>query len=202
MNIKTKIKCWIEDVKQIVFNNIIYLIIFAVVFLIGLVLGFIFSDTLLNADWLFWGGKDGNLFIVKETGFFPYFIKVFLLYLKILICIFLLSIFKNFRWGMFVITLCNGISFAILIVSVFSVLGIIGLGYLLVALIIFFSLVFFTYLSFCFSGENQPCSFIAEKYEILCLIKFYLIVLIVMLILSLIFTLVIFLLIRTLFSLI
>ena len=71
MNIKTKIKCWIEDVKQIVFNNIIYLIIFAVVFLIGLVLGFIFSDTLLNADWLFWGGKDGNLFIVKETGFFP-----------------------------------------------------------------------------------------------------------------------------------
>lgn len=202
MKIKSKIKCLIEDLKHIIFNNFIYLLIFGAVFLIGLILGFIFSNTFLCADGIIFGSKDGNLFIIKETGFFPYFINVFWLYLKILISTFVLSLFKNFRWGMFIITLTNGISFAIFIVAVFSVLGIIGFGYLLVGLILFISLVFITYITFCFSGENQPSAFISDKNDILCLTRFYLIFLITAFILSLILTLIIFFVIRTLFSLI
>lgn len=202
MNIKSKIRCLIEDFKHIILNNFVYLLIFAAFFLIGLVLGFIFSKTLLSVDGVFFGIKDGNLFIIKETDFFPYFIKVFWLYLKIFIATFVLSLFKNFRWGMFIIALCNGISFAIFIVAVFSVWGIIGFSYLLVGLILFISLVFFTYIAFCFSAENQPCAFISDKNDILCLAKFYLIFIITAFILTLILTLIVFFIIRTLFSVI
>ena len=73
MNIACNVKDFSRRVKNTIINNIKTLVFLAVAMLVGLVLGFIFYNSILTSELLFWNDKEGILFVIKQTKFFPYF---------------------------------------------------------------------------------------------------------------------------------
>lgn len=202
MNIACNVKDFSRRVKNTVINNRKTLVFLAIAMLAGLVLGFIFYNSILTSELFFWDDKEGILFVIKQTKFFPYFFSLLWLYLKALLCAFVFCLFKNGKWGLFFLALLNGLTFAVLLVTVISLLGIIGIGYLIITVLIFAFLLLSLFFSFCIAENNCYCGVLVSKNKLLYLAKYFIIILIFSAIYSLLITIIVFLLLRLLFAIV
>lgn len=202
MNIACNVKDFSRRVKNTIINNIKTLVFLAVALLVGLVLGFIFYNSILTSELLFWNDKEGILFVIKQTKFFPYFFSLFWLYLRALLCAFVFCLFKNGKWGLYFLALLNGLTFAVLLVTVISLLGVIGIGYLVITVLMFAFLLLLLFFSFCIAENNSYCGVLVSKNKLLYLTKYFIILLISSVIYSLLITIIVFLLLRLLFAIV
>lgn len=202
MNIACNVKDFSRRVKNTIINNIKTLVFLAVAMLAGLVLGFIFYNSILTSELLFWNDKEGILFVIKQAKFFPYFFSLFWLYLKALLCAFVFCLFKNGKWGLYFLALLNGLTFAVLLVTVISLLGVIGIGYLVITVLMFAFLLLLLFFSFCIAENNSYCGVFVSKNKLLYLTKYFIVLLISSVIYSLLITIIVFLLLRLLFAIV
>ena len=202
MNIACNVQDFSRRVKNAVINNIKTLVFLAVAMLVGLVLGFIFYNSILTSELLFWNDKEGILFVIKQAKFFPYFFSLFWLYLKALLCAFVFCLFKNGKWGLCFLALLNGLTFAVLLVTVISLLGVIGIGYLVITVLMFAFLLLLLFFSFCIAENNSCCGVLVSKNKLLYLTKYFIVLLISSVIYSLLITIIVFLLLRLLFAIV
>lgn len=202
MNIACNVKDFSRRVKNTVINNIKTLVFLAVAMLAGLVLGFIFYNSILTSELLFLDDKEGILFVIKQTKFFPYFFSLFWLYFKALLCAFVFCLFKNGKWGLYFLALLNGLTFAVLLVTVISLLGVIGIGYLIITVLMFAFLLLLLFFSFCIAEKNSCCGVLISKDKLLYLTKYFIILLIFSVVYSLLITIIVFLLLRLIFAIV
>ena len=181
-----------DDVKQNLYfliqkakKNYLLLIIFGSVFILGFILGLIFNDRFIFVEL-----SNGNLLIVEETGFFGCFFKLFLIYLKTIIFLFLFSLIKKLYFCTFIIPFLRGAECAILIIKTIEFYSLIGVFGILILLIAYMVLIFLTFSFFCYVKENQHCGVFIDKISLLCLTKYALKLLILTLIISFILSII------------
>lgn len=189
-------------VRDVLKNDKKAFLLLAVLMLVGFVLGFIFYDVILASELIFWNDKEGILFVVKETKFFPYFFSLLWLYLKALLCSFGFSLIKKGKWGIYILAVLNGLTFATLIVVIMDLLGVIGMGYIAVSILIFLAVLFILFFSYRAIEKCQCYGHCFNKTKILFLAKYYLLLLLFAVIFSLLITLVVFIFLRLLFSIV
>jgi len=174
-NIKRNLYFLIEKAKR----NYLLLIIAGSVFLLGFILGIIF-----NENFIFLGQKEGNLFVISETGFFGCFFNLFLIFLKTIFIIFLFSLIKNLHWGTFFIIFLKGGECALTIIEILNFYNLIGVLFAIYALVVYLVMVFFIFTLFCYIKENQHCGIIIDRFTLLCHTKYFLKLLILSVVLT------------------
>ncbi len=191
-----------DRLKYLIKGNRIALIVYFAVFLVGVVLGFIFSDSLTKTEWLFYADESNILIIATETAFFGCLFNVFFNNVKTLLCIVALSFNKYTIWGMLVFALLKGVGVAVATVTLVSSFGLMGVAYSLVVLVECVTMVFVIFLCFAWCRKSFCECGILDKYYIKSMGKFYLIMLVVVLGVCLAVTLINFLIVKTIFCLI
>ncbi len=200
MKLRGLFYCAVDELRYIFIKEKPKLLYFLTVFILGLFFGIAFFEGFVTVQWLMI--TDGNtvIFIVSETNFFICVFRIFWGFSKTIICLFVLSLFKHTPWFMLFFALLNGISLGVVSVILVESYGVIGAIYIIIFLIEYLFMLAVIFFSFCFARSNFCGYKICDKYGLIELIKFYLIILALCLIISLLINLLVFLVIRTLFS--
>lgn len=199
MKIFKRLRFYLEDLKNTFLNNPLFSMIIIGTFILGVVCGFIFNQGVLLKDLIISTIKEKNLFMVSESGFFPYFIKLILFFLKTILFLFLFTCVKNLYWCVPIIIFCKGIECAFSISQIFALFGIIAVFHMLLIIIYYLSLLIFAFNIFIYAHKNKFCSLLIDKYRLLHQTRFIVILIITVIILSLFYSILYFLIFKGLF---
>ncbi len=200
MKLRGKFYCAIDDLRYIFIKEKFKILLFLTAFIIGLICGLVLFEGFISIEWLVFTDGDTVIFIVTETNFFVCLFRVFWKFCKMVICLFILSLFRHTPWVMLVFALLNGISFGVISVILIESYGIIGAIYIIIFLIEYLFLLALIFLSFCFARNNFSGYKMCDKYAVLELIKFFSLTILLCFLTSLAINILVFLVLRTLFS--